>query len=283
MKKLLLGAATAAGFFATGAAMAADLPPAPAYKAPAVVAPMAYNWTGFYIGANAGGAWGTFDPSTAVVFSPTGYFATTSTPAITTAGAQVIKPNGFTGGFEAGVNWQAGNFVFGVEGDIESFRLSGNATSGPVLYPCCAPTSFTVMSNASTSWLATGRGRLGVAANNWLFYATGGVAFTNLNANFNFTDTFATAAESASISGTKVGWTAGGGIEAGLWQGWSVKAEYLYVDFGSVSVNSTNLTAFTPPIAFPTNVFTHSVDLKASIARIGLNYRFGGGPVVAAY
>jgi len=139
------------------------------------------------------------------------------------------------------------------------------------------------MSNASTSWLATGRGRVGIAANNWLFYATGGVAFTNLDANFNFTDTFANAAESASISGTRVGWTAGGGIEAGLWQGWSVKAEYLFVDFGSVSVNSTNLRAFTPPINLPTNVFTHSVDLKANIARVGINYRFGGGPVVANY
>jgi outer membrane immunogenic protein len=86
--------------------------------------------------------------------------------------------------------------------------------------------------------------------------------------------TFATAAESGSVSNTKAGWTAGGGVEAGLWGNWSIKAEYLYVDFGRISANSTNLTAFTPPISFPTNVFTHSVNLKANIARLGVNYRF---------
>src|SRR5262245_55736364 len=70
MKKLLLGAAIVAGLFATGAATAADLPPAPApsYKAPAIAPVAAYNWTGFYIGANAGWAWGNFDPSTTTVF-----------------------------------------------------------------------------------------------------------------------------------------------------------------------------------------------------------------------
>jgi outer membrane immunogenic protein len=249
-------------------ASAADMP----LKAPPPAPP--YSWTGFYIGGNAGGAFGSFDPSTSVVFSPTGYFATTSTPAITAAGQQSINPNGFTGGFETGYNWQTSNMVFGVEGDIESFRLSGNSTSGPVLYPCCAPTNFTVNSNASTTWLATARGRLGYASNNWLFFVTGGAAFTNLSGNFTFSDTFATAAESSTLSGTQVGWTAGGGVEAGLWGNWSLKAEYLFVDFGTVTATSTNLTAFTPPIAFPTNVFTHSVDLKASIARIGLNYRF---------
>jgi hypothetical protein len=60
--------------------------------------------------------------------------------------------------------------------------------------------------------------------------------------------------------------------------GWTVKAEYLYIDFGTVSVGSTNLTTFTPPITFPTNVFTHSVDLKASIARIGINCKFRRRP-----
>jgi outer membrane immunogenic protein len=252
-------------------ASAADMP----LKAPPPPAPV-HSWTGFYIGGNAGGAWGSFDPRTSVVFDPiAGYFAQSSTTAIAPAGTQSIKPSAFTGGFEAGYNRQFGNIVAGLEGDIESFRLKGNSTSGPVVYPCCAPTSFIVSSSASTSWLATVRGRLGIAAaNNWLFFATGGAAFTNLSGNFAFSDTFATAAESGSVSRTKAGWTAGGGVEAGLWGNWSVKAEYLYVDFGRVSANSTNLTAFgPPPIAFPTNVFTHSIGLKASIARLGLNYR----------
>jgi outer membrane immunogenic protein len=55
---------------------------------------------------------------------------------------------------------------------------------------------------------------------------------------------------------------------------WSVKGEYLYANFDTVSGTSTNLTAFAPAIAFPSNPFTHSFDLKTSIARAALNYRF---------
>lgn len=273
MNKIFISAAISLAALAT--AHAADLGPpaaAPMYtKAP----PAAYSWTGFYVGGNAGAAWGSFDPisSTApctVAFFC--YFATTSIPAINAVGAQSISPSGFTGGFEAGYNWQASNIVFGVEGDIEAFSLKGSATAGPVVYPCCAPTTFTINSSASTNWLATARGRLGFAANNWLFYATGGAAFTDLKANFNFSDTFGAANESASISGTRVGAVVGGGVEVGFWTHWSVKAEYLYVDFGKVSVTSTNLVA--QGVAWPNNPFTHSVDLKANIARAGLNYRF---------
>src|ERR1700744_3656773 len=186
---------------------AADMP----LKAPPPPPAPVYSWTGFYIGGNAGGDWGSFDPQTSVVFSPIGYFAATSTPAITAAGSQSIKPSAFTGGFEAGYNRQFTNIVVGLEGDIESFRLKGSSTSGPVVYPCCAPTSFIVSSSASTSWLATVRGRLGVANNNWLFFVTGGAAFTNLSGNFAFSDNFAAAAESGSVSNTKAGFTAGGG------------------------------------------------------------------------
>jgi outer membrane immunogenic protein len=248
-----------------GAAMAADMP----LKAPVYVP--VYNWTGFYIGGTVGAGWGSFDPQTSTVFSPVGYFAATSVAAINAAGVQNINPSAFTGGFEAGYNLQRGNFVYGIEGDIESFHLNGSATSGAV-YPCCAPTGFTVNSNASTTWLATIRGRLGYAVNNWLFFATGGVAFTDLHGNFGFGDTFASATESASISDTKTGYTVGGGVEAGLWGNWSVKAEYLYVNFGTLSTTSNNLN--TTIGAFPASTFAHSIDLKANIARAALNYRF---------
>ena len=78
-----------------------------------------------------------------------------------------------------------------------------------------------------------------------------------MKSNFLFTDTFAAARESASIDTTRYGWTAGVGGEYVLMNGWSVKPEYLYVDLGRVSTTSANLTAFTPPSAFPANVFTH--------------------------
>jgi outer membrane immunogenic protein len=191
------------------------------------------------------------------------------------AGVQRISANGFTGGFEAGYNFQASNWVFGIEGDIESFHLSGNGISGPVVYLSAPPSTFTVISNASTSWLATARGRVGVATDNWLFIATGGAAFTNLKANFAFTDNFLAppgAAESSSFSSNKTGYALGGGLEAGFWGHWSLKAEYLYIDFGQISAISTNLT--TSEGAFPQNSFTHSIKLKANIARVGLNYHF---------
>jgi outer membrane immunogenic protein len=199
---------------------------------------------------------------------------------ISSASMGVSKPTGFTGGFEAGYNWQSRNFVFGVEGDIDALSLSSGASSG-ALYPGY-PFTFTVTSNISTTWLATVRGRLGYAVNNWLFFVTGGAAFTDLRGKFAFSDTWdnkaRNASESASFSDTKTGYAIGGGVEAGLWGNWSVKGEYLYANFGTVSATSTNLTAFSPLLlpqtAFPSNVFTHSFDLKANIARAVLNYRF---------
>jgi outer membrane immunogenic protein len=103
---------------------------------------------------------------------------------------------------------------------------------------------------------------------------TGGVAVGNVKGNFNFSDTFAAATESGSISTTRTGWAAGGGMEVGVAGPWTVKVEYLHVDLGSASTTSTNLRAFTPSIAFPQNPFTHSVDLTANILRVGVNYRF---------
>ncbi len=278
MKKLAL--AISLVFFGTAAASAADM--APSYtKAPPMVAPV-YSWTGFYIGGNVGGQWGDADPTTSTVFSPTGYFATTSVPAIGLVGAQKVNSSSVTGGFTAGYNWQTSNIVLGIEGDINYFGFKGSAT-GSAVYPCCAPTAFTVSSSVSADWLATIRGRIGILATpNWLLYATGGAAIADVKANFVFTDTFATAAESAAIRDTRVGWTAGAGAEYAVGNGWSFKAEYLYVDLGRSTVTSTNLTAFPAALAFPTNVYTHSVDLKSNIVRVGLNYKFGG-PVVARY
>ena len=136
--------------------------------------------------------------------------------------------------FEAGYNWQPSNFLFGLEGDIKSFHLHGSANFGPVVYHGGAGT-FTLISNASTDWLATARGRLGYAAGTWLFYATGGFAFTDLHGNFSFAETAFGGSEAASLSSSKTGYTVGGGVEASLSRQWSVKAEYLFVDFGKVS------------------------------------------------
>jgi outer membrane immunogenic protein len=189
--------------------------------------------------------------------------------------AQSLNSKGFTGGVQAGFNWQTGPAVFGIEADFNYLGLKGSAT-GSGIYPCCAPTAFTVSTSTSPSRVFTARPRLGFAVDNWLFYATGGLAVAQLKGNFAFSDTFATAAESAALSATKAGWTAGAGFEVGFGH-WSLKAEYLYVNLGTASVTSTNLTAFAPPIPVPSNMFTHGVNLQESIVRVGANYRFGGG------
>ena len=133
--------------------------------------------------------------------------------------------------------------------------------------------SMTVASQAAADWLFTLRPRVGFAHNNWLFYGTGGLALTELRANFRYTDNLGPAVETGSLSQLKAGWTVGGGVEVGVAQRWSIKAEYLYTDFGSVSTISNNLVIIAPPAAFPANIFHHSTDLKANIARVGLNYR----------
>ena len=270
MKKLVaLAVVFAFGFIAS--AHAADMP----MKAPYVKAPIAapYSWTGFYFGFNAGAALDPAEVQTSTIFSPTGYFATTSVPAIAATGDQSFHTPGFTGGLQLGYNWQAGNLVYGIETDFNYMGLKGSTTNS-ALYPCCAPTGFTINQSVKTDWLYTLRPRLGWAANNWLFYVTGGLAVTQIKADFLFTDTFATANETASIRKTQAGWTLGGGVEFGLAGPWSFKAEYLHVDFGTVSTTSSNLTAFAPPIAFPTNTFTHSVRLTDDIVRVGVNYRW---------
>ncbi|HLJ28273.1 MAG TPA: outer membrane beta-barrel protein [Candidatus Angelobacter sp.] len=232
------------------------------------------DFKGFYVGANAGGAFGSANAQTTTVFSPTGYFATTSPGAIAIAGNQNLSPKGGTFGGQAGLNLQFHRLVAGFELDFGGMKLSqSQSTSGT--YPCCAPTGFTVNQSVNTDWLFTLRPRVGFTAGHWLVYGTAGLAVTNLTYKAQFTDTFATANESGQANLTQTGWTAGGGVEYHLKSShWSVKGEYLFANFGSVTTTSTNLTAFTPPIAFPQNPFTHTTNLHANVARAGFNYRF---------
>jgi outer membrane immunogenic protein len=133
MKKFLTIVAGTIALAISGPANAADLAARPYTKAPAAVA--AYDWSGFYVGATAGGSWGSFDPTTST--DGGSYFVGVgSTAAANAAGAQSIKPSGFTGGLEAGYNFQFGSALLGIEADVEYMRLRGAASSSAV-YPCC--------------------------------------------------------------------------------------------------------------------------------------------------
>ncbi len=233
----------------------------------------ASDFGGVYVGVNLGGASGGSNATTTTIFSPTGYFNKTSPPAIAIAGAQKLSPSSAVGGGQAGGNFQIGPFVLGGEIDFGHMQLSEQQKKSGI-YPCCPPTGFTVTQSVRTDWLFTARPRVGVAFHRVLFYGTGGLAVTNFDYKARFDDTFATATENGRVNENRNGWIAGGGVEFRLAHHWSVKGEVLHADFGSVTTTSTNLMAYTPPIAFPTNVWTHHTSLKTTIGRMGINFRF---------
>jgi outer membrane immunogenic protein len=236
----------------------------------ASAAPATYNWSGFYMGLNAGGNWGTSSPSTSLTG---GSFFGACPSAICSDFAaknnQSINTSGFTGGIQGGYNWQSGNLLAGIELDFDYFR--NNST---LFYAAGLQPNGGVTTNIKTDWLFTARPRLGMVANNWLFYGTGGLAVTRIKASWSYSDTLNAPCdcESASVSKTKAGWTVGGGIEAALPGGWIVGGEYLYVKFGSVSASGV-LTI--PPFAnFWTDVFNHTIDLNSNIVRARFSKKF---------
>jgi outer membrane immunogenic protein len=192
-------------------------------------------------------------------------------PGVAAAGAGSVSPKGFTGGLTAGYNWQWNRLVFGLEADIDAFMLKGSrsgiATDG------VGVTHF-VNQEVKTDWLATLRPRIGYAFDNILIYGTGGLAVTNLKYSVSYTtDNPGLPGGADSVSKTKLGWTAGLGAEYALSQRWSLKAEYLYASFDSVSFDQT-LSTTVPRLGTFSAVLTNTADLKVNIVRAGINYRF---------
>jgi outer membrane immunogenic protein len=238
-------------------ASAADLPvKAPVYKAP-VMAPM-YNWTGFYIGLNAGYSWGRQDNLL-----------------VTTTGVTLLSNsdhlNGFIGGGQIGYNWQVNQWVFGLEAD---FQGSGQKGDGSFFDPgvACGPNAIACFPIPSTSiaytdkldWFGTVRGRIGYAmgaTGNWLPYVTGGWAYGH--GEISGTTTSGGVATSFSGSQDYSGWTVGGGLEWAFLNNWSAKVEYLYIDFGDGP---------TVPVSATRNIV--SGKMTDNILRAGLNYKF---------
>ena len=193
-RSFIAGYLALAALAAAPSAQAADLGLAPLYKAPPPVT-AAYNWSGFYLGANGGGAWG-------------------DSRWQGTGNGKVDLSGGMAGG-TAGFNWQTGPMVLGVEGDIDWSGLSGSTASAACPGGNCG---------TSQTWLSTVRGRAGYAFDRFLPYVTGGLAVGDIRA--------ATPGLPGG-SATNTGWTVGGGVEFALPGNWSAKAEYLHVDLGS--------------------------------------------------
>jgi outer membrane immunogenic protein len=230
----------------SGATAAADLSrPPPMYKAPLEALP---TWTGFYVGFNAGGAFGLGQSD----------FSIAGVPAFATAKNDVA---GGIGGVQIGYNWQTGLTVLGVEADFQGSGVRGNLSTPCLPLFCGIPLTATY--GQKMPWFGTVRGRVGVASNAWLIYVTGGYAYARLDTEASAVAGPATA--SISLNETRNGWTAGGGIEVALAAGWSAKLEYLSLDFGR---SSTTLTFAGLP------AITDDAHFTMNVVRAGLNYRF---------
>ena len=142
------------------------------------------------------------------------------------------KPDGVFGGVQGGYNWQNGPLVFGLEGDIQASAADDTFAAWKFSNP----------------WFGTVRGRVGYAFNNVLIYGTGGLAFGELRA-----ETFG-----LSESHTNAGWTLGVGAEFGIYQNWTAKVEYLYVD-----LSSSNFSITGAPNSY-----------QFGLVRAGVNYHF---------
>jgi outer membrane immunogenic protein len=250
-------------------AKAADMP----LKAPPPPPAPVSSWTGFYIGANVGAAWGdpnqSFSQANTAPFDPVEY-------------APVNLSHGNTaslaGGVHGGYNWQvAPTFLLGVEGDFSALKLHDappsvqlftNTTGTPVF------NNFLTMSD-STTWLSSVRGRVGfIATNNFLIYATGGAAWARVGstgfprnpagANINSILT--------STTNTLSGWVVGGGVEYLMAQHWMLRVEYL--NYGLPSRTATAACTACGVGSFDGNgVFTWN-RFNIGEIRTGLSYKF---------
>lgn len=242
MKKIIVGVALLG---TAVSAQAADLSvKAPYYKAPAIAS--VYDWTGFYLGVNAGVGLGR---------DRTQHFSGGDVNSL------YLSPLGAIGGGQIGYNWQTNSFlgplVLGVEADIQGADMRDSYVN--------------VLGNTYSQkldWFGTVRGRVGLVTGPTLSYVTAGYAYGNVN-----TSGVAGGVPFA-FSGGRSGWTWGSGVEAALGGNWTGKIEYLYVDLG----DRTDV--------FAGGAQAIRTDLRENIFRVGLNYRIGGNsnymPTVAA-
>jgi outer membrane immunogenic protein len=263
-------------------AAAADMAvKAPVLKAPPLVE--VWSWTGLYIGGNVGYSWGRSDTDASFYNNTTGVLLSTS--------ASKFNLNGWVAGGQVGYNWQNGNWVFGLEADIQWTGQDGDAVFScptPALGgPCNTITggpglgvSPTASFSQSLDWFGTLRARLGVTVTPTLLaYVTGGLAYGQIATDGVLTGVTILGAPTSSAFSydkTKAGWTAGGGLEGRISGNWTAKIEYLYLDFGTVSGGGTLLTSNVPLRA------QFSSDVTDHILRVGLNYKFGNS-IVARY
>lgn len=312
-----------------GSALSASAADLPYGRGPLITPPPALmSWTGFYVGANAGGTFGgsravstaglnAIDNNSALTAAFGGVVFPGQAAAISSALTNIVDTGSRTGailGVQAGYNYQfATSFVAGIEADIQGVISSGgrglfangNAT-GAALGGLAAPVPFVTSAAGVVSrrldYLGTVRARLGYSFTpSILAYVTGGLAYGGIKSNLAtvaaFPGTLGNGTFGANVanggaggySNTRIGYTIGGGVEWMFAPSWSVKAEYLYYDLGSVgynggvtSVSNALQAQFIGQGGLLTQTLTRvRFRQDGQIARIGVNYHFWG-PSVAA-
>ena len=198
MKKYLLASVAALGLVAAGAASAADLPSRKGPVAAPVYMPPAFSWTGFYVGANAGYGWGNVNAN---------------------GWANVGDLDGFVGGGQIGYNYQMGQFVLGLEADLQGADLSSGNNLG--------------LLNVKTDYFGTVRARVGVAFDRFMPYITGGWAYGNVKSSI-------PAIGFSSDRSHTGGFAVGGGLEYAVTNNIIAGVEYLYVDLGEKNILGAN-------------------------------------------
>jgi outer membrane immunogenic protein len=232
MKYRFLAGVAITAIMAAGSAFAADMP---LKAAPVAYAP--YDWSGIYIGGVIGGAWArtdSSDPGLGILGTLVGV------PVI-----QTTDRSGFIGGIEGGDRYQFGKLVMGWEADMVWGNNSGTSTTtfgAPLLPPI-----ITRSINVNSKWTGTATSSVGIAHDRWLIYGKAGVAWTHSDYTDNWT-IVGVPLFTGTGSENRVGWTVGTGIEWAIWNNWSIKAEYDYLDFGNktVAINGTILPTIIP-------------------------------------
>lgn len=273
----------------SGAAMAADLP---SRKAAVEVAPAPmFTWTGFYVGVNVGYASNVSNGNYGglQVLPPATWNHLSNWGGGTGSGGGVI------GGAQVGYNFQVlSNLVAGIEADIQGSSLkSSDNTIGAMPNGNGGSTQYALVGvEKRVEWFGTLRGRLGFTiVPTFLVYATGGLAYGNVKQNV-IANAWNVAGASAVIGGgssgsTRLGWTAGGGVEWAFLPNWSAKFEYLHTDLGSTASVLGGAGAIGGYFACcGSYAGSHTTRTSFNTFRVGVNYRFGGfgaAPVVARY
>jgi|HubBroStandDraft_6_1064221.scaffolds.fasta_scaffold403508_2 outer membrane immunogenic protein len=226
--------------------------------------PPAWSWTGFYVGANVGYGWGSSNVNESFFNATTGAFVGSD--------SGTVHPNGVIGGGQAGYNWQNGNWVWGLEADIQASGQQGTVT---LVCPVCSASGNPVVTSLTEKleWFGTVRPRLGwTVTPETMIYATGGLAYGELNDSGTISDSVATGG--FDLSKTSVGWSAGGGVEGHLTGNWTWKVEYLFLTLEEPSGSA--LTAITPPGLRqpPGSTTTFDPIFTDNIVRVGVNYKW---------